>query len=129
MNIFVGNLSASVTPDDLRTAFAGYGTVINAIVIKDTTTDRSLGYGHVYLVPEQAAREAIRKLDHVVLRGRPLVVRECMFRAKRDRRAKRVRWNESDRRHQNDRRRNGQGFEHHMVTPAPATSMQQSQRP
>jgi len=129
MNIFVGNLASSVTSDDLRSAFAGYGTVINAIVMKDTTTDRPLGYGHVYLVPEQAAREAIRALDHVVLRGRPLVVRECVFRAKRDRRAKKLRWNGDNRRHQADRRRNGQGFDNHMVTPSTSTSLHHDQRP
>jgi len=129
MNIFVGNLASSVTSDDLRTAFSGYGTVINAIVMTDTTTDRPLGYGHVYLVPEQAAREAIRALDHVVLRGRPLVVRECVFRAKRDRRAKKLRWNGDDRRHATDRRRNGAGFQHHMVATPSAKPLQSDHRP
>lgn len=129
MNIFVGNLASSVTSDDLRTAFAGYGTVINAIVMKDTSTDRPLGYGHVYLVPEQAAREAVRALSHFVLRGHPLIVRECVFRAKRDRRAKKLHWKNDDRRHRTDRRRNGQGFEHHMVSPAPRISSGHAPRP
>jgi len=129
MNIFVGNLASSVTSDDLRTAFAGYGTVINALVMKDTTTDKPLGHGHVYLVPEQAARDAIRALDHVVLRGRPLVVRECVFRAKRDRRAKKLRWNGSDRRHAIDRRRNGASFQHHMVAPHASDSPRSEPHP
>lgn len=86
MNIFVGNLASAVTADDLRKAFAGFGTVINAIVIKDTTNNHPLGYGHVYLVPEDAAREAIASLHLVPLRGRPVVVRECVCRTRRDRR-------------------------------------------
>lgn len=63
MNIFVSNLDRSITSGDLRRAFAGYGTVINAIVMHDTATGRPLGHAHVYLVPENAAREAIAELQ------------------------------------------------------------------
>ena len=41
MNIFVGNLTAAVTADDLRQLFGGYGTIINAIVMRDTATGRT----------------------------------------------------------------------------------------
>jgi RNA recognition motif-containing protein len=86
MNIFVANLDRSVTPRDLRRAFAGYGTIIDVQVPMDERTGQSLGHGHVYLVPERAAREALEELNFAPLRGRPIKVRECVYRAKRDRR-------------------------------------------
>ncbi len=86
MNIFVSNLHKTVTSKDLQAAFSGYGTVINAIVMKDTASGQPLGHGHVYLVPENSAREAIAELHLAPLRGRPIKVRECVYRVKRDRR-------------------------------------------
>lgn len=107
MNIFVSNLDRSVTSGDLRRAFAGYGTVINAIVMHDTATGRPLGHAHVYLVPETAAREAIAELQLAPLRGRPIKVRECVYRAKRDRRVREVEGIRVERRRAPDRRRHG----------------------
>lgn len=104
MNIFVSNLHQAVTSKDLQLAFAGYGTVINAIVMKDLANGQPLGHGHVYLVPEQSAREAIAELDLAPLRGRPIKVRECVYRAKRDRRG-RFSTVSIDRRRADDRRR------------------------
>lgn len=88
MNIFVSNLHQAVTSKDLQAAFSGYGTIINAFVMKDTANGHTLGHGHVYLVPEQSAREAIAELHLAPLRGRPIKVRECVYRMKRDRRTR-----------------------------------------
>lgn len=110
MNIFVSNLDRMVTASDLQRAFAGYGTVINAIVMKDTLTGLPLGHGHVYLVPEQSAREAIDELHLAPLRGRPIRVRACVERARRDRRAQRQPANGAERRRAMDRRRYGGGM-------------------
>jgi RNA recognition motif-containing protein len=98
MNIFVGNLSAAVTADDLRQLFGGYGTIINAIVMRDTATGLPLGYGHVYLVPEQAACEAIINLHNTMLNGSHLSVRECVYRARPEQRMKRKTWQGVERR-------------------------------
>jgi len=89
MNIFVSNLHQTVTSKDLQVAFSGYGTIINAFVMKDNANGQPLGHGHVYLVPEQSAREAIAELHLAPLRGRPIKVRECVYRMKRDRRTRR----------------------------------------
>jgi RNA recognition motif-containing protein len=107
MNIFVGNLSAVVTPDDLRRLFTGYGTTINAIVMRDTDTGLPLGYGHVYVVPEQAAYEAIINLDKKSLKGNPITVRECMYRTRQERRLRRFPWRGGERRAAGARRHNG----------------------
>ena len=105
MNIFVANLDRTVTPRDLRRAFAGYGTIIDVRVPTDTHTGQSLGHGHVYLVPERAAREALEELNFAPLRGRPIKVRECVYRAKRDRRYREAQGVSAERRRANDRRR------------------------
>jgi len=107
MNIFVGNLPASVTSADLRRLFDGYGTIINAIIMRDTATGLPLGYGHVYLVPEQAAYEAIINLQQTRLKDSPLVVRECVFRMRPDRRVSRQPWKGVERRVAESRRHNG----------------------
>lgn len=107
MNIFVSNLDRSVTSGDLRRAFSGYGTVINAIVMRDTATGKHLGHAHVYVVPENAAREAILELQFAPLRGRPIKVRECVYRARRDRRVRQVEGIKVERRRASDRRREG----------------------
>ncbi len=107
MNIFVGNLTAAVTTDDLRRLFAGYGTTINAIILRDTDTGLPLGYGHVYVVPEQAAYEAIINLDKLELKGSPITVRECLYRVRQERRLRRFPWRGGERRVAESRRHNG----------------------
>lgn len=104
MNIFAGNLASSVTVDDLRMAFSGFGSVINAVIIEDPVSQELLGHAHIYLVPENAARRAIATLNHVRLRGKPMVVRECIFRSQRDRRDTRISWSDGERRHGLERR-------------------------
>ena len=107
MNIFVGNLAASVTAEDLRQLFGGYGTIINAIVMRDTASGLPLGYGHVYLVPEPAAHQAILELDKTTLKGSRLAVRECVYRSSPERRLKRQFWRGMERRVAGGRRLNG----------------------
>lgn len=104
VNIFISNLDRTVTARDLRRAFSGYGTIIDVKLPIDRETGRPLGHGHVYLVPERAAREALEELNLAPLRGRPIKVRECVYRARRDRRERQLPVN-MDRRRRPDRRR------------------------
>jgi RNA recognition motif-containing protein len=114
MNIFVGHLAPTVTSDDLRTAFSGYGTVINALIMRDTVHNKPLGYGHVYLVPDEGAHRAVQELNRIVLRGRPMVVRICIDRARHDRRRNNLPWAGTERR-QHARRTNGHGLSSQQV--------------
>lgn len=107
MNIFVGNLSAAVTAADLRRLFDGHGTLINAIVMRDTDTGLPLGYGHVYVVPEKSAHEAIARLNGVNLKGSVITARECVYRARQERRLRRLLWRGNERRAAETRRHNG----------------------
>ncbi|MBI3546467.1 MAG: RNA-binding protein [Gammaproteobacteria bacterium] len=106
MNIFVGKLAASVTAENLRQAFDGYGTIINTLIVRDAATNLPLGYGHVYLVPDQAAKKAIADLNGAHLHGRQISVRECTYRARHERRNNRTSWQQSERRVTAARRHN-----------------------
>lgn len=119
MNVFVGHLAPSITNDDLRAAFSSYGTVVNALVMRDTATRKPLGYGYVYLVPDEAARRAIHDLNRAVLRGRPIVVRECIDRNREERRTRQVRWNGDDRRRKQERRINSRAMPFNREFAAP----------
>lgn len=119
MNIFVGHLAPAVTTEDLRAAFSSYGTVVNAQVMCDPATNKPLGYGHVVLLPDDAARRAIKDLNRVVLRGRPLVVREGFDRSRRERRVLRAHRDGEERRKNPERRTNGRElpFTHESAAP------------
>jgi RNA recognition motif-containing protein len=45
MNIYVGNLSYSVTEDDLKQAFEAFGQVASVSIIKDKFSNQSKGFG------------------------------------------------------------------------------------
>jgi len=101
MNIFVGHLAESVSAEALRRMFSAFGTVLNVRIATDATHGC---HGNVYLVPDEAARRAILELDLMMLRGRQLSVRECAFRAARERRISRTALNVLERRRHEDRR-------------------------
>jgi len=77
VRIYVGNLSYSVTSEDLRAAFEEYGTVDSAEVIMDRSTNRSKGFGFTELADEQEARAAIAGLNGKEMDGRALNVSEA----------------------------------------------------
>lgn len=77
MKIYVGNLSYSVDSEDLRAAFAEFGTVDSAEVIVDRNTSRSRGFGFVEMNNDEEAKAAIEGLNGKDLDGRPLNVNEA----------------------------------------------------
>lgn len=85
MKIYAGNLSYSVTDDDLRAAFAQFGSVDSADVIMDRATGRSKGFGFVEMSESSEARAAIEGLNGKDLQGRPMNVNEARPRQERPR--------------------------------------------
>lgn len=75
--LFVGSLAYSATDDDLRDAFAQFGTVASASVIVDRDTNRSKGFGFVEMSTEEEAKAAIAGLDGKDLAGRAISVNEA----------------------------------------------------
>jgi RNA recognition motif-containing protein len=77
MNIYVGNLSDEVIDEDLQAAFASYGEVTSARVIKDRFSGRSRGFGFVEMSDKAQAQAAIDDLNGKDFKGRAIVVNEA----------------------------------------------------
>ena len=77
MNIYVGNLSYSVTSDDLRKAFEQFGEVSTANVVTDKFTGQSKGFGFVEMSNKAQGEAAIKGLDGADLKGRSVRVNEA----------------------------------------------------
>ena len=80
-NLYVGNLAFSTTADDLREAFAQYGSVTSAQVVMDRETGRSRGFGFVEMA--SGSEEAITALNLSQLQGRSITVNEARPREER----------------------------------------------
>ncbi len=77
MNIYVGNLSRDVTEDDLKQAFAAFGQVATAAIIKDKFSGESRGFGFVEMPTKEEGTAAIAGLNGKDLKGRNLNVNEA----------------------------------------------------
>ena len=75
--LYVGNLAFSVTDDELGQAFESFGTISSARVVMDRMSGRSKGFGFVELEDDQAADDAISKMDGQTIGGRPVRVSEA----------------------------------------------------
>ncbi|MDP5018288.1 MAG: RNA-binding protein, partial [Dolichospermum sp.] len=63
MSIYVGNLSYQVTEEDLKRAFAEYGTVGRVQLPTDRETGRPRGFAFVEMESEADETKAIEALD------------------------------------------------------------------
>ena len=75
--LYVGNLSYSVTSEDLQELFEQYGRVSSAQVLSDRETGRSRGFGFVEMDNDAEADAAIESLDGNDHEGRRLTVNEA----------------------------------------------------
>ncbi|MFZ4057214.1 MAG: RNA recognition motif domain-containing protein [Ferruginibacter sp.] len=76
MNIYVGNLSWSMTDEDLNNLFTQYGSVSSAKILKDKMNGRSKGFGFVEMNDDEEAKAAIANLNESEVQGRKLIVNE-----------------------------------------------------
>lgn len=72
--LYVGNLSYSVTEDELRELFAQAGTVTSVAVIKDRDTGQSKGFAFVEFGAQADAQKAISRFNGQKLGERTLTV-------------------------------------------------------
>lgn len=77
MKLFVGNLSRDVTDEDLRQAFAAFGRVASATVVKDKFSGEGRGFGFVEMEARAEAQAAIQGLNGKELKGRRMNVDEA----------------------------------------------------
>jgi RNA recognition motif-containing protein len=83
MRIYVGNLSYSVTSEELHEVFAEYGEVASAEVVQDKFSGQSKGFGFVDIPDNADADRAIKELNDQVYKGRKMTVNEAKPRAPR----------------------------------------------
>jgi RNA recognition motif-containing protein len=75
MNIFVAKLNFKTKREDLEKAFAAYGQVTSAKIVRDRDTGRSKGYGFIEMPDNDEANKAIDGLNNTELDGREIVVK------------------------------------------------------
>lgn len=74
MNLYVGNISASVQHAELLHMFEGMGEVLYARLGESQSTSRDTGYAFVYVPNDERARSVVASLNGTVLKGEKLTV-------------------------------------------------------
>jgi len=76
--LFIGNLSYTVTEQELREAFTGDGIELRSVrVALDRETGRPRGFAFVETMTDEGAKASIEKLSGRVLQGRSIIVEEA----------------------------------------------------
>jgi RNA recognition motif-containing protein len=83
IKLFVGGLTADTTAADLRTAFAPFGDIVEAVVVPDRSTGRSRGFGFVSYHTPTAAEAAIKEMNGKEIDGQPIKVNRAEVRPPR----------------------------------------------
>lgn len=77
MNLYVGNIAKEVTDEDLHEAFAKYGEVSSAKVIRDKFSQLSRGFGFVEMPNNREADAATKALNGNELKGSRIQISEA----------------------------------------------------
>ncbi len=70
--LYVGNLSFDVADEELEAAFAEFGEIISATVVRDRISGRSRGFGFVEFADEESAEKAKADLNGKEIKGRAI---------------------------------------------------------
>src|SRR5688500_19444923 len=82
-NVFVGNLSYSITESELEQAFSSYGAVERVSVVRDRDTGQPRGFAFVEMTDANEAANAINALNGREMNGRAINVNEARPREER----------------------------------------------
>ncbi|KAI9376302.1 hypothetical protein BJX61DRAFT_538999 [Aspergillus egyptiacus] len=82
--LFIGGLAWHTTDDTLRDGFSKYGTIEEAVVVKDHDTQRSRGFGFVRFASESEADAAMSALNNQEFDGRIIRVDRASERPNRN---------------------------------------------
>jgi RNA recognition motif-containing protein len=74
MNIYIGNISYGMTPEEIKAVFTPYGNVLSVKIIADKQTGRSKGYAFVEMENDEEAQKAIKALNETEVKGRNVKV-------------------------------------------------------
>ena len=81
--LYVGNISYSVTENDLEDLFTQFGPVTEVNLMLDRMTGRPRGFAFVTMASKEGADAAIQALNGKEWEGRPLTVNEARPREER----------------------------------------------
>jgi len=70
--LYVGNLTFNMTDRELEEAFAEFGEVLSATIVKDRVSGRSKGFGFVEFAKDEDANKAREALNGKELKGRAI---------------------------------------------------------
>lgn len=73
VNLYVKNLDDSITDDQLREAFADFGTITSAKVMRDDKSGNK-GFGFVCFTSQDEATKAVTEMNGKILVSKPLYV-------------------------------------------------------
>uniref|UniRef100_A0A5F9C2X9 RNA binding motif protein 23 n=1 Tax=Oryctolagus cuniculus TaxID=9986 RepID=A0A5F9C2X9_RABIT len=74
LRLYVGSLHFNITEDMLRGIFEPFGKIDNIVLMKDSDTGRSKGYGFITFSDSECGRRALEQLNGFELAGRPMRV-------------------------------------------------------
>ena len=94
MKLYVGNLSWSLSEEELKTVFEECSTVLSVKIIKDRETNRSKGFGFVEI---EGTEESVESLQGKEVQGRPINIQPAVEKPRKDR-------NDRDDRNDTDRK-------------------------
>ncbi len=77
MNLYIGNLSWTITEAELQQTFEEFGEVSSCKIVKDKTTNRSKGFAFVEMPNADEANAAISALNGKDVKGRNINVNEA----------------------------------------------------
>ena len=77
MEIYVGSLPYSVTEDDVKEAFTGFGEVSSVRLVSDKFSGKSKGFGFVEMPNSAEADAAIAALNESSFKGRDIKVNQA----------------------------------------------------
>ncbi len=83
--LYVGSLPYSVSEEELKNIFEGYGAVESARIITDKFTGQSKGFGFVEMSNADEAAKAIEGVNGKQFGGRTLIVNEARPEERRER--------------------------------------------
>ena len=83
MNLYIGNLSWSISEPELQQTFEAFGEVSSCKIVTDKMTNRSKGFGFVEMPNADEANSAISALNGKDVKGRNISVNEARPREER----------------------------------------------
>ena len=68
--VFIGGLLPEVTTSEITSYFSKYGTITDAIVMKDKISGKTRGFGFITFLRESSVEEVLKNYKHHFIRGK-----------------------------------------------------------